>query len=165
MSDFVVLEQHSPARVAAVVAQVAADGGRVVEGWRRPVPGVRLVCVGRVETAEQAAAAVMSAVGGARLVIEAAGERDIIDRLCDDLRRLGSLDHRIGVDERPGLAEDERSLLALLLGGATLGQAAQALHISRRTADRRLASARAALGAQSTPEVVAMAARIGVRAV
>lgn len=165
MSDFVVLEQHSPALVAAAVAEFTADGGRVVEGWRRPIPGVRVVCVGRVQTAEQAAAAVLSAVGGARLVIEAAGARDLIDRLCDDLRRLGSLDHRIGVDVRPGLAEEERSLLALLLGGATLGQAAQALHISRRTADRRLASARAALGAQSTSEVVAMAARIGVRAV
>lgn len=87
----------------------------------------------------------------------------MVDQLCDDLRRIGELDHRVGAaSSGPVLPPDERALLAALLSGATLGEAAQALHVSRRTADRRLASARAALGAQTTPEALRIAARLGV---
>ncbi|HET6850275.1 MAG TPA: hypothetical protein VFH74_15555 [Gaiellales bacterium] len=163
MSRFVVLEEHSPAAVAAVADELAADGAQIVRGWRKPIPGVQLVCVGTVRSPADAAAAVMCAVDGARLVVVADAERDLIDSLCDDLRHLGRLDHRIGEEEVLELPEDHRQLLALLLGGATLGQAAQALHISRRTADRRLAAARALLGAQTTSEAVAAASRLGVR--
>jgi DNA-binding NarL/FixJ family response regulator len=53
-------------------------------------------------------------------------------------------------------------LLAHLVGGATLGAAAKALHVSRRTADRRLASARRALNAASTAEAVVMARQAGI---
>lgn len=163
MSRFVVLEEHSPAAAAAVARELAADDAQVAHGWRKPVPGVQFVCVGTVRSPADAAAAVMCAVGGARLVITAEADRDVIDNLCDDLRHLGELDHRIGEAEKIALPEDQRQLLALLLGGATLGQAAQALHISRRTADRRLAAARALLGAQTTSEAVTAASRLGVR--
>ena len=46
--------------------------------------------------------------------------------------------------------------------GASLGQAAADLHLSRRTADRRLAAARKALDAASTPEAVVKATRLGL---
>lgn len=163
MSRFVVLEEHSPAAVAEVADELAGDGARIVQGWRKPIPGVQLVCVGSVAAATDAAAAVMCAMGGARLVIAASADRDVIDSLCDDLRHLGELDHRIGRSGQLALPDEHRQLLALLLGGATLGQAAQALHISRRTADRRLAAARELLGAQSTSEAVAAASRLGIR--
>jgi DNA-binding CsgD family transcriptional regulator len=156
-----VLEQHPPEAVTEVVEQVKG-AARVVGGWRRGRPGEELLCVGAVTGADDAAAAVLAAVSGARLVVAAGAPREVIDRLLDDLRRLGEVDHRIGA---PALGGDERQLLALLLGGATLGQAARQLHISRRTADRRLAAARAALGARSTPEAMAIAARVGVRPV
>jgi hypothetical protein len=41
----------------------------------------------------------------------------------------------------------------------TLGAAAQHLHLSRRTADRRLAEARQAFGVETTPALLVRAAR------
>jgi DNA-binding CsgD family transcriptional regulator len=124
-----------------------------------------VLCVGTVAGPDDAAAAVLCAVAGARLVVLATAEREVIDRLVDDLRRLGTVEHLVGDADADGLTGDERRLLGLLLGGATLGQAARQLHISRRTADRRLASARERLGARTTPEAVAAAARAGLRPV
>ena len=161
---FVVLEDQPSGAVDDVVTEVRGTS-HVVSGWRRPAAGGDTLCVGTVANADDAAAAVLCAVSGARLVVHAVADRDVTDRLVDDLRRLGSLDHRIGTREPHVLGRDERQLLALLLGGATLGRAASQLHISRRTADRRLANARAALGARSTSEAVAAAARAGVRPV
>lgn len=56
---------------------------------------------------------------------------------------------------------DGRAILALLASGRTLGDAAVALALSRRTADRRLALARAALGVERTVEAVARARALG----
>jgi DNA-binding NarL/FixJ family response regulator len=59
-------------------------------------------------------------------------------------------------------ASDELgSLIALLARGMTLGQAATELGLSRRTADRRLAEARLALGARRTTEAVVLARQAG----
>jgi DNA-binding NarL/FixJ family response regulator len=165
VTRFVVAEDHAAAALAGIAAELAGPGGRIVDGWRKPDTGVATVCVGRVQTAQDAAAAVLCAVSGAALVVDAAAPRPIVDRLCDDLRRLGELDHRVEPPAAPALPPEERNLLALLLGGATLGQAARELHLSRRTADRRLAAARDRLGARSTSEAVAAAARLGVTAV
>lgn len=93
--------------------------------------------------------AVLAAVAGFGLLVDAVAERAVLDPFCDDLRRLGVLDHR--VHDRAGtLGADEHALLRLLADGATLGDAAAALHLSRRSADRRLAAARRALRAEST---------------
>jgi DNA-binding CsgD family transcriptional regulator len=166
--EFLVLEQHSAAEVRSAAVGLAARLGadtRVIEGWHRPAPGGPVVCVGPVLTGSAASAAVLAAVAGSSLVVDATADRDVIDRLCDDLQRLGRLEHRLSPPSRPPLPPAELDLLALLMGGATLGQAARALHLSRRTADRRLASARRALGAGSTAEAVAAAGRLGVKPV
>jgi DNA-binding CsgD family transcriptional regulator len=106
---------------------------------------------------------VLAAVAGHDLLVHATARREVIDQLCDDLSRLGELDHRVGVAESgPELSSDERELIAQLLSGRTLGEAAKALHLSRRTADRRLAAARRALGAASTSEALVIARRNGV---
>lgn len=131
-----------------------------MQGWR--ADRGRVVCVGRVTNAEDAARAVLAGVAGARLVVAADAPREVIDQLCDDLRRLGDLDHRIGQPECPALSQEQQALLALLLSGASLGAAARRLHISRRTADRRLSSARAALGAGTTAQALRIAARMGI---
>jgi len=103
----------------------------------------------------EAAEALLAAVGGSGLVVHAMADRDVIDRLVDDLRRLCPVDHRTGEPEPgPGLTADERRLLEALANGGTLGEAATELHLSRRTADRRLASARTKLGAATTAEAV-----------
>jgi DNA-binding NarL/FixJ family response regulator len=158
MARFVVLER-ADVRVAREVA--AELGGPIVDGWETAAPP-GAVRVGAVTDPTSAAQAVLAAVRGADLVVLAAGERVVIDQLCDDLRRLGRLDHRVDPDPVTPLSPDERALLAQLVGGASLGQAARALHLSRRTADRRLASAKRALGAQSTSEAVVLARRRGV---
>lgn len=82
----------------------------------------------------------------------------LLDAVVGDLRRLGHV-----TILRPGdpsthhstLDEGARQLLGLLADGLTLGQAAERLHVSRRTADRRLAEARRMLGATSTAQAVA----------
>jgi DNA-binding CsgD family transcriptional regulator len=106
---------------------------------------------------------VLAAVSGAGLVVDAVAPRDVIDRLCDDLRRIGAVDHRIGASDHPALGAQERALLAELLAGASLGEAARRLHMSRRTADRRLAAARSALGCATTAAALRAASRLGVR--
>ena len=168
MSRYVVIEapgepQRAQEAVAAAVADLAPPGAVVVRDWEAAAAASRdVVRAARVADPDDAARAVLAAVDGERLVLLATAERDVVDQLCDDLRRLGTLDHRIGVPAGPVLSPEERALLAQLVGGATLGAAAKALHISRRTADRRLASARAALGARSTAEAVTLAARAGI---
>lgn len=140
--------------------ELAAAGWRVVAGWHPPSRARPVVCVGRVESVADASAALLTAVAGHGIVFEARADRDVIDRLCDDLRRLGRLEHREGGDARLSLPADERALLDRLLSGQTLGQAAADLHLSRRTADRRLASARRALGAGSTAQALTRFSRM-----
>jgi DNA-binding CsgD family transcriptional regulator len=159
MARFVVLEngEEGTARDLA-----AGFGGPLVTGWDGPAPP-GAVRVGAVTDAASAAQAVLAAVRGCDLVVLGTGERAVIDQLCDDLRRLGRLEHVVGPESaRPLLGAEERELLARLGAGASLGEAARALHMSRRTADRRLAAARRALGVRSTSEAVVLARRQGI---
>jgi len=57
--------------------------------------------------------------------------------------------------------DDGRAILTRLAVGRTLGTIAREPHLSRRTADRRLAEVRAALGVERTTEAVAHAFRLG----
>jgi len=152
------------AAVADALAEVRSDGWTIVSGWRLPAGPDRVVCTGTVSSAEDAAAALLAAVGGAGLVVAARAERDVLDRLCEDLRRLGRVDHRTAsAPRRPRLTAEERSLVELLLEGRTLGEAARRLSISRRTADRRLASVRRSLGVETTAEALIALGRPGAR--
>jgi DNA-binding CsgD family transcriptional regulator len=56
---------------------------------------------------------------------------------------------------------DARALIGRLAAGDTLAEAAHALHLSRRTADRRLAQARRALGVDRTVVAIVWARRLG----
>ena len=157
----ILLEACSGQAVAQAEAEVAAAGWRVTDRWSEG--GYGLVCRGRVDGEEAACRALLAAVEGAGLVVEATAPREVLDRLCDDLRHLGTLDHRVGLSgDTPLLDAEERALLHLLRTGASLGEAAAAIHLSRRTADRRLASARRALGATTTAEAVVVASRRGL---
>ena len=144
-------------------ARLRAAGHEVVLGFRTPAgrrPGV--VRVGVVSGHAEAADAVLAAIGGAGLVVQATADRSTIDRLVDDLRRLGPVDHRIGeLDVVPTLDADGRAILGLLAEGHSLGEAAHLLGLSRRTADRRLAAAREALGVARTTEAMARARGLG----
>ena len=83
-------------------------------------------------------------------------EASIGTRLADDLRRLGRpaptpVD---AVADPSILDQDAADLLRLLASGMSLGEAARSLHLSRRTADRRLAAARRQLRVETTAEAL-----------
>jgi hypothetical protein len=80
--------------------------------------------------------------------------------LLDDLRRVGvSVEMPSDVaPARPSveLPEDARELLALLAGGASMAEAAAAVHVSLRTAERRIGVVRRQLGVRTTAEALAI---------
>jgi DNA-binding NarL/FixJ family response regulator len=140
---FAVLERAAPAAAASWAERLGAQ-------------------VHEVRDLDTAVRAVLTAVHGAPVVVLADAPREVVDRLCDDLRRLGEVVHLIDPPVEPMLSPTERELLAALLAGCSLGEAAEALHLSRRTADRRLVAARRALGVTSTPAAVRRAAELGI---
>jgi DNA-binding CsgD family transcriptional regulator len=162
-----VVVEGSPAavrpQVQASLAIAEAAGWRVVHGWAAPLTGELVVCTGSVKTADDARRALLAAVSGAGLVVGAGVAGDVVARFVDDLRRLGPVDHRLIDTGAPRqLAATERALLGLIGEGLTINEAAAAIGVSRRTADRRLASARQALGVESTTAAIC-AARSGGR--
>lgn len=162
-ASYVVIESGAPDALERACADVAARGLRIVRTLEVAGPGTAYTSQVTDERAAQHA--VLAALAGAHLVVAATAPREVIDMLCEDLRRLGTLDHQVGAPATPvhGLGDTERALLEHLLRGDSLGEAANALHLSRRTADRRLAAARRALGAATTAEALAIAVRIGLK--
>lgn len=59
------------------------------------------------------------------------------------------------------IGPEARALIGRIAAGDTLGEAAHALHLSRRTADRRLAQARRALGVERTVAAIVWARHLG----
>ncbi len=156
-----VVVEGSEAAVGAARRELEHGGWVVVDGWsRRAVVPERTVAAGGVDGEDGAAAALLTALSGLGVLIHATGPRVLVDRLCDDLRRLGPVDHRTGEPPaEPSLTDDQQRLVELLAGGARLGEAAAALHLSRRSADRRLAEARAVYGVDTTAALLAEVAR------
>ena len=78
-------------------------------------------CTGTVRDAADATEALLAAVAGAGLVVHAQAPRDIIDRLVDDLRRLGPVEHVVSADPVPApiLTSEEQRLLDALANGKT----------------------------------------------
>ena len=119
----------------------------------------RIVCCGELGAEQDAMAAALAAARGAGLVVIDGSAPELTERLVEDLSRLGQVElgHRCEPAPLDGLPADQRGLLEALAQGLSLGEAARQLHISRRTADRRLAAARAALGVRTTAEAVRLA--------
>jgi DNA-binding CsgD family transcriptional regulator len=142
------------------VAEVRNAGWQVVVGFEPPGAGGREVRAGAVDSPDAAAAALLRVLDGAGAVIHGSVDRHVLDRLLDDLRHVRRVDVRRDTPDRSGpaaLHADGRAILGILAQGRTLGDAAAELGLSRRTADRRLAEARAALGVERTVEAVARA--------
>jgi DNA-binding CsgD family transcriptional regulator len=123
--------------------------------------GSNTVRYGTVTTPADAAAALLVVIGGAGIVVDAQADAVVIDRLLEDLRHLGPVEHRRAVRPVPHVTHEGQQILRLLAAGMTLGAAASELGIARRTADRRLAEARRILGVERTAEAVARARRLG----
>ncbi len=146
------------------VARLRLAGHPVVRGLiADPPPGSSVVRVAVIRTADDAARAVLAAVRGAGLLVATHADRELVDALVGDLRHVGRVEVREATDPpgSPQLGGEARALLALLAEGLSLGDAAQSLGLARRTADRRLADARRAVGVERTTEAIAVARRRG----
>lgn len=154
IGPFVVVEGGTDA-VAAAVSDAIRAGWRVDDLGAAAVPADRATMWRlEVDSAGAAAKALDAALSGAALLVRVTADRGTADALCEDLRRLGSLEQRRADAPRPAFTAEEYALIDLLAEGCSLGDAAARLCISRRTADRRLAAVKDALGVTTTAEAV-----------
>jgi DNA-binding CsgD family transcriptional regulator len=143
-----------------------AAGFEIAAGFRGGPPArPTVIRSGVVATPSDAAEALLAALDGAGLIVAASADRETIDRLLEDLRHLGQVDHRMAAPDAaiatPELVPEARAILGLLAEGLSLGEAAETLGLARRTADRRLAEARRVLGVERTTEAIVRARRLG----
>jgi DNA-binding NarL/FixJ family response regulator len=123
----------------------------------------KLVLYGRVADLDTAELAVHAAARGAGVIAITDTRTDVGRALLADLTRLGPVtrdpEAEIGTgEEQPDgdspLLPEQRALLERLANGETIAAAAAAEFLSLRTANRRIAQAREALGVRTTREAV-----------
>jgi DNA-binding CsgD family transcriptional regulator len=146
--------------VADALAAMEEAGASIVRGWQLPdepwdLARRHIACAGRITTRTDLEDALLAAARGASLVVEGPVPAELSAPLVEDLRRLGVVEHRCS----DGLDVEQRRILTLLGEGFSVREAADQLFISRRTADRRLAAARAELGVGTNNEAVVAVAR------
>jgi DNA-binding NarL/FixJ family response regulator len=150
------------AEAEIVLRRLAREGWTVREGFvppdcgRAPAPA-RVVRHGPVADPEALQLAVLAAARGAGIVAISDPSTRIGRALVDDLSRLGPV-HQ-GPAAEPGdaiarLVPEQRALLDRLASGDTIAAAAAAEFLSLRTANRRIAEARALFGVRTTREAV-----------
>ncbi|WFE28477.1 LuxR family transcriptional regulator [Solwaraspora sp. WMMD791] len=148
----------------AVLRRLARDGWTIREGFALTeatwdLTAARLALHGRVTDADTVALVALAAARGAAVVAVVDPTGDVGRALVDDLGRLGPVLRHGDVDP-PGspidtvLVPEQRALLDRLANGETIAAAAAAEFLSLRTANRRIAQARAAFGVRTTREAV-----------
>jgi len=147
-----------------VLRRLTRDGWVARDGFALPDPawdvtGSRLVLHGRIIDPDTLQLAVLAAARGAGIVAVCDAESQLGRALIDDLGRLGPVNQ--GVAEPAGdqnsvadLIPEQRALLDRLAAGDTIAAAAAAEFLSLRTANRRIAEARAMFGVRTTREAV-----------
>jgi len=157
----------SGADADTVVRRLTRDGWTLREGFALPdaawdVTGARLVLHGRITDQENLQLAVLAAARGAGIVAVCDPETQVGRALIDDLSRLGTVQLGPGGQNTPAepgdpvaeLVPEQRALLDRLAAGDTIAAAAAAEFLSLRTANRRIAEARALFGVRTTREAV-----------
>jgi hypothetical protein len=155
---------------AGVLRRLARVGWQTRDGFALPEPtwdvtSSRIVLFGRVPDLDTAELALLAAARGAGVVAITDVRGEVGRALLADLERIGPVstdpDAAVaGEDDGPDhgagapLAPEQRALLDRLANGETIAAAAQAEFLSLRTANRRIAEARQALGVRSTREAV-----------
>jgi DNA-binding NarL/FixJ family response regulator len=114
----------------------------------------RHLVIAEIASAEQAAAALLLAVRGAGLLVFLNREAPWAGGFLADLERVGAPAPAMDGPPAIPLSQEQCELLDLLAAGASIASAASSRYISLRTANRRIAEARKALGAASTSEAV-----------
>ncbi len=94
------------------------------------------------------------------------GAVPMADRTAGELRRRGArpLARRARTDETHGLSGREVEVLKLVAAGFTNPQIADALYISRKTAEHHVSAILATLGVATRTEAAAAAVRLGIAA-
>ncbi|MEN3309152.1 MAG: hypothetical protein V7603_5354 [Micromonosporaceae bacterium] len=155
----------------AALRRLARAGWHTREGFALAesawdVGAARLVLYGRVADLDTAELAVHAAARGAGVVAIVDPATDAGRALLSDLSRLGPVtrdpDADVESQERGDgeggvvalLLPEQRALLDRLANGETIAAAAAAEYLSLRTANRRIAQARDALGVRTTREAV-----------
>jgi hypothetical protein len=156
----------SPGDADSVLRKLARDGWAPRDGFALPDPSwdvttARLVLHGRIGDQETLQLAVLAAARGAGIVAICDAESALGRALVDDLARLGPVRHGAdsGAENGNGdtvadLVPEQRALLDRLAAGDTIAAAASAEFLSLRTANRRIAEARALFGVRTTREAV-----------
>ena len=161
----------SVADATAVLRRLARVGWRTREGFAVTesgwdVTGRRLVLFGRVSDVDTGRLAVLAAARGAGVVAIADPATEVGRALLSDLGRIGPVLRDPDADPDPvagptdaasgglPLSPEQRALLDRLANGETIAAAAAAEFLSLRTANRRIAQAREALGVRTTREAV-----------
>lgn len=117
----------------------------------------QVVCVGTVDDAASAEAAMTAVARGAGLALLVALQGAPRHRFLEDLHKVSEPEpYQPGAaaSSAASLTPAQRDLLDALAEGATVTAAAAALHVSRRTANRLLADARSQLGVDTTAAAV-----------
>ena len=155
----------NPGDADTVLRRLTRDGWVARDGFALPDPswdvtGSRLVLHGRIGDADTLQLAVLAAARGAGIVAVCDAESPLGRALIDDLARLGPV-HQGAAEPAAGdnhavtdLVPEQRALLDRLAAGDTIAAAAAAEFLSLRTANRRIAEARALFGVRTTREAV-----------
>ena len=146
----------------AVGRELVRAGWRRVPGGRLPdepwdVSADRLVVVADLASEAEAQAALLAAVRGAALAVRVDRRQPWAAAFLADLDRLGDSAAPAATVQ---LTDEQRQLLDLLSHGTSIAEAARRLFLSLRTANRRVAEARDALGVATTREAVLAYARL-----
>jgi DNA-binding NarL/FixJ family response regulator len=144
--------------LVAAAQELGRRGWRVHRGFALPaepwdVRALRVVVVGPVPDQAAAQAALLCALRGAGLVVALRRDAAWAPPFLADLARLGP-DEPYRPEPDAGLSDEQRALLDLLAEGHSIAQAARRIFLSLRTANRRVAEARAVLGVATTREAV-----------
>ena len=152
------------ADATTVARRLARDGWTPREGFALAdatwdITTSRLALYGRVTDTDTVALVTLAAARGAAVIAICDPASDLCHALVDDLGRLGPVLRNSEVDLPPTaghtvLVPEQRALLERLANGETIAAAAAAEFLSLRTANRRIAQARAAYGVRTTREAV-----------
>jgi DNA-binding CsgD family transcriptional regulator len=150
----------APGDLDRAAADLARRGWQVLRGFApgdEPwdlAPG-RVVAVGAVTGRTEAEAALLCAVRGAGLVVTLDRGGSWAAGFLADLERLAPpVPEPAPAEPAVVLTAEQRDLLELLAEGHSIAEAARLRYLSLRTANRRVAQARAALGVPTTREAV-----------
>ena len=157
-------QQHDLLEATASIERL---GYTVAHGFVLPpspwdLAPARRACTGTIGDTAAARQAVVAAARGCALAVACNPAGDLRERLIADLQRIGAIGAAGAIAAvaslqsagTTNLTDDQREILSLLSSGVSVPKAAERLFLSLRTAERRLAGARRALGVRSTAEAV-----------